>query len=163
MLQFALLLYNNFSLWWKVRSSSIHETLWEYEQNWGKQKFYPKCLFSVGNECSVDESGAAAIFATQLDEFLGGSPVQFREVQGGESNTFLGYFKSGLKYQVSFTQTENSWSQSISAKHCSSSYGHWRLAQRHSYKNAHLAVLFFWRNISLNIWEIIFIHIYILF
>uniref|UniRef100_A0A8C5B0W9 Scinderin like b n=1 Tax=Gadus morhua TaxID=8049 RepID=A0A8C5B0W9_GADMO len=41
----------------------------------------------MGDECSQDESGAAAIFATQ-------------EVQNNESITFLGYFKSGIKYQV---------------------------------------------------------------
>uniref|UniRef100_A0A671XSP4 Scinderin like b n=1 Tax=Sparus aurata TaxID=8175 RepID=A0A671XSP4_SPAAU len=53
----------------------------------------------LGEECSQDESGAVAIFATQLDDFLGGKPVQYRDVQNCESNTFLGYFKSGIKYQ----------------------------------------------------------------
>uniref|UniRef100_A0A8C6U295 Scinderin like b n=1 Tax=Neogobius melanostomus TaxID=47308 RepID=A0A8C6U295_9GOBI len=53
----------------------------------------------LGNECSQDESGSAAILAGQLDDFLGGGPVQHREVQGSESTTFQGYFKTGLTYK----------------------------------------------------------------
>ncbi|XP_051552635.1 gelsolin-like [Myxocyprinus asiaticus] len=54
--------------------------------------------FWIGDACTLDESGAAAIFTTQMDDFLGGKPIQYREVQGYESKTFVGYFKSGLKY-----------------------------------------------------------------
>ncbi|XP_030647090.1 gelsolin b [Chanos chanos] len=54
--------------------------------------------FWLGAECSQDESGSAAIFTIQMDDFLGGKPIQYREVQGYESKTFVGYFKSGLKY-----------------------------------------------------------------
>uniref|UniRef100_A0A8D3DJ21 Gelsolin n=1 Tax=Scophthalmus maximus TaxID=52904 RepID=A0A8D3DJ21_SCOMX len=54
--------------------------------------------FWLGDLCSQDERGSAAIFTVQMDDFLGGKPIQYREVQGHESKTFLGYFKSGLKY-----------------------------------------------------------------
>ncbi len=57
-------------------------------------------MASPGDACSIDESGAAAIFTVQMDDFLGGKPIQYREVQGYESKTFVGYFKSGLKYMV---------------------------------------------------------------
>lgn len=60
-------------------------------------------VFPAGEECSQDESGAAAVFAMQLDDHLGGGPVQYREVQDNESKAFLGYFKKGIKYQVSFS------------------------------------------------------------
>lgn len=53
-----------------------------------------------GDESSQDERGAAAIFTVQMDEHLQGKAVQHREVQGHESPTFLGYFKSGIKYKV---------------------------------------------------------------
>ncbi|XP_063051604.1 gelsolin b [Engraulis encrasicolus] len=55
--------------------------------------------FWQGEECTQDESGAAAIFTIQMDDYLGGKPIQYREVQGYESKTFAGYFKSGLKYR----------------------------------------------------------------
>ncbi|KAM4548281.1 scinderin like a [Odontesthes bonariensis] len=53
----------------------------------------------IGDEASKDESGAAAIFITQLDDHLRGAAIQFNEFQNQESITFLGYFKSGIKYK----------------------------------------------------------------
>ncbi|RXN14826.1 villin [Labeo rohita] len=53
----------------------------------------------IGNTSSQDEQGAAAIYVTQLDGCLGGSPVQYREVQGSESVKFKSYFKNGIVYK----------------------------------------------------------------
>ncbi|XP_037704512.1 villin-1 [Choloepus didactylus] len=52
--------------------------------------------FWIGQDSSQDEQGAAAIYTTQMDDFLGGRAVQHREVQGNESDAFRGYFKKGL-------------------------------------------------------------------
>uniref|UniRef100_A0A8B9UV80 Villin-1 n=1 Tax=Anas zonorhyncha TaxID=75864 RepID=A0A8B9UV80_9AVES len=52
----------------------------------------------LGKESSQDEQGAAAIYTTQMDEYLGTVAVQHREVQGHESETFRAYFKQGLMY-----------------------------------------------------------------
>uniref|UniRef100_A0A4W3IS36 Gelsolin n=1 Tax=Callorhinchus milii TaxID=7868 RepID=A0A4W3IS36_CALMI len=56
--------------------------------------------FWLGNECSQDESGSAAIFAVQMDDYLEGKAIQYREVQSHESNAFLSNFKSGIKYKA---------------------------------------------------------------
>lgn len=50
----------------------------------------------IGKDSSQDEQGAAAIYTTQMDDYLKGRAVQHREVQGNESETFRSYFKQGL-------------------------------------------------------------------
>ena len=62
--------------------------------------FFLVICCTAGDEASKDESGAAAIFITQLDDHLRGAAIQFNEFQNQESITFLGYFKSGIKYKV---------------------------------------------------------------
>eukprot|EP00069_Balaena_mysticetus_P001808 bmy_03863T0 len=55
--------------------------------------------FWIGKDSSQDEKSCVAIYTTQLDDYLGGSPVQHREVQCHESDTFRGYFKQGIIYK----------------------------------------------------------------
>ncbi|XP_057767306.1 villin-4-like [Salvia miltiorrhiza] len=47
----------------------------------------------LGKNTSQDESGTAAIKTIELDAALGGRAVQYREVQGHETEKFLSYFK----------------------------------------------------------------------
>ncbi|KAM9163544.1 villin-like protein [Pangshura tecta] len=53
----------------------------------------------IGKDSSQDEQGAAAFYITQIDDMLGGSPVQHREVEGHESEAFKSYFRSGIIYK----------------------------------------------------------------
>ena len=55
--------------------------------------------FWLGESSSVDERGGAAIWATHLDDWFGGEPVQYRETQNHESEKFMGYFANGITYK----------------------------------------------------------------
>ena len=54
--------------------------------------------FWLGEESSVDEIGIAAYKTVELDDSLGGAPVQYRETQGNESSKFQAIFKQGITY-----------------------------------------------------------------
>jgi gelsolin len=51
----------------------------------------------IGSESSQDEYGAAAYKMVEADEYLGGAPVQHRQVEGMESSEFAHYFET-LEY-----------------------------------------------------------------
>ncbi|KAJ8415954.1 hypothetical protein AAFF_G00405110 [Aldrovandia affinis] len=65
-----------------------------------KESYFYDLHFWLGTECSQDESASAAIFTVQMDDYLGGKPVQYRELQGAESTTFTSYFKGGITYKA---------------------------------------------------------------
>ncbi|KAL6555255.1 Villin-4 [Orobanche gracilis] len=49
--------------------------------------------FWLGKDTNKDEAGTAAMMTVELDAALGSRTVQYREVQGHESEKFLSYFK----------------------------------------------------------------------
>ncbi|XP_054608594.1 capping protein (actin filament), gelsolin-like b isoform X1 [Dunckerocampus dactyliophorus] len=53
----------------------------------------------IGEKSSRDEQVACAMLATQLDNFLGGDPIQHRHVQGYESPEFMKLFPRGVSYK----------------------------------------------------------------
>ncbi|XP_048857425.1 macrophage-capping protein-like [Brienomyrus brachyistius] len=59
----------------------------------------------IGEKSTRDEQGACALLVTQLDTFLGGNPIQHRQVQGYESQEFMHLFPKGVSYKEGGVET----------------------------------------------------------
>jgi gelsolin len=70
-----------------------------YKKDPEEEKLSFDLHFWIGEESSQDEYGVAAYKAVELDDLLGGDPVQYRETMGHETELFLSYFPNGLVIQ----------------------------------------------------------------
>lgn len=78
-------------------SGDSYIVLWTYKPDPKGEKLAYDVHFWLGTYTTQDEAGTAAYKTVELDDFLGGLPVQHREVQGYESQRFVSYFPQGLR------------------------------------------------------------------
>jgi len=78
-------------------SGDSYIVLYTYKPAGDKAIFFYDVHFWLGTYTTQDEAGTAAYKTVELDDFLGGLPVQYREVQGYESNRFLAHFPKGIR------------------------------------------------------------------
>jgi len=76
----------------KFYSGDSYIVMNTYKKN-DTENLYHDIHFWLGATTTADEAGTAAYKTVELDNFLGTSPIQHREIQGSESELFLSYFK----------------------------------------------------------------------
>jgi gelsolin len=84
----------------KFYSGDSYIVLHTYRAKDAEGKLLDKLLYNVhfwlGSKSTQDEMGTAAYKTVELDDLLGDLPVQFREVQGYESEEFLQLFEGKI-------------------------------------------------------------------
>jgi gelsolin len=78
-------------------SGDSYICLWTYKKKPDSPALAWNVHFWLGKFTTQDEAGTAAYKTVELDDLLGGGPVQFREVQGHESDLFLTYFNNQIR------------------------------------------------------------------
>jgi len=78
-------------------SGDSYIVLYTYKANPDSAKLSYDVHFWLGKFTTQDEAGTAAYKTVELDDSLGGAPVQHREVMGYESKRFMSYFPKGIR------------------------------------------------------------------